>query len=195
MKLWGKRTLMERITREREQYQSFLRDRVRTLGSSQPRLAAEVMILPNNQPLPKPFGLIRVDIIYGPSEAPRIERVVSAGAVSIRGERHTLDCGINISAGPVSWESICFAFHSQSFQIDLLSDWLNEWIDIEEVKEHDADGLSGVVHSCTGVATDSFYWQLLTDFGSAPIAAFHELVALLARNGVRDCSLSVPDDV
>jgi hypothetical protein len=106
-----------------------------------------------------------------------------------------LDCGINISAGPVSWESTSFAFHSETFQMNLLSDWLNEWIDIEEVKEQDADGLAGVVHSCTGIAGDSFHWQLLTDFGSAPIAAFDDLVTLLARNGVRDCSLSVPDDV
>jgi hypothetical protein len=192
VKFWGKRTLMERITREREQYQSFLRDRVRTLGASQPRLAAEVMILPNNQPLPKPFGLIRVDIIYGPSEAPRIERVVSAGAVSIRGERHTLDCGIDISGESLSWESTCFAFHSPTFQLGLLTDWLNKWIDTEGIKERDACGLSGVVHSCTGSASDS-QWELVTDFGSAPMAAFEEFVAELARHGVRDCSLSMPE--
>ena len=187
--------LIERVTQQRDQYQLLLRNRVRALRSSQSRFATELLIEPNNLQSSRPFSLIRVDAIYGPSEAPTIERIVSGRAVPTAVQRHTLDCGINISAGPVSWESICFAFHSQSFQIDLLSDWLNEWIDIEEVKEHDADGLSGVVHSCTGVATDSFYWQLLTDFGSAPIAAFHELVALLARNGVRDCSLSVPDDV
>jgi hypothetical protein len=186
--------LVERITQQREQYQSLLRNRVRALRLSQARFATELLIEPNNHQSPRPFSLIRVDAIYGPTEAPTIERIVSERAVPTEVLRYTMDCGINISAGPVSWESNCFEFRSSAFQMNLLSDWLNDWIDLEEVKEQDADGLSGVVHSCTGIAGESFHWQLLTDFGSAPIAAFEELVALLAGIGIRDCSLSVPDD-
>jgi hypothetical protein len=186
--------LLERVIQQRNEYQLLLRNRVRALRSSQSRFASELLIEPNNHQSSRPFSLIRVDAIYGPIEAPTMERIVSERAVPTELQRYTLDCGICVSGGPISWESSCFAFQSPDFHLNLLSSWLNEWIDLEEVKEQDGDGLSGVVHSCTGIEGDSFHWQLLTDFGSAPMAAFDELLALLARNGVRDCTLSVPDD-
>jgi hypothetical protein len=186
--------LTERIVNEREQYVSDLRTHVCALRESEQRFAAELLIQPNGPENAPPFTLVRVDVIYGPASEPKIERLVSRSAAPIVVDTHKHSSGVEVTAGPLSWENTCFSFHCPGFHREALRSWLTNWLDVEEIRTEDEFGLSGVIHSMDATADSSGNWRVVIDFGSAPVAAFDELLSILSNHQIRHCTLTVPDE-
>ncbi len=66
--------------------------------------------------------------------------------------------------------------------------WFLQWFDSDDVKEPDAEGLSGVVHFISDPETLNDGFRLFVDLGSAPLDALGDLLNRLAELGVARCS-------
>jgi hypothetical protein len=184
--------LTKQIANEREQYVSDLREHVRALRESEDRFAAELLIQPNGMERSPPFTFIRVDVIYGSEDKPHIERLAGRTPDPAVVNTYEHSSGIKVTAGPISWESACFSFHSSEFQREALRLWLTHWLDSEDTRTEDEFGLSGVVHSMDATVDHSGNWEVIVDFGSAPVAAFDEFLATLSKHQIHHCTLTVP---
>jgi hypothetical protein len=175
----------------RERYVSFFRQTITQLGSA-PNLAVELLVKPNGRDTPPPFCLMRIDAIYGSKENPEIQRI----ADHVDGqdqESFRLAGGLEILQNAFSWEALALDFSSAAFGVGRLRNWLDRWLDPDEIREPDTWGLSGVLHDVAWSCTENHSWQLHLDFGSAPIAALEELLTLLSDAGVKRITLSRHD--
>lgn len=59
--------------------------------------------------------------------------------------------------------------------------WYEHWIDSEDERVDASADFRGVIHSASMSTSDHGSWSLEIDFGSAPTAAFMELVQLIGR--------------
>lgn len=186
---------LEIVNNARESYIKFLREEIEHLRREKKIYWAEILIQPDESVNPPPFCLIRADIMSGPASAPQIIRVADGYPSSVPVNRYKTSSGIEVKAGPISWESCSISFLAPGFRLELLEPWLVTWLDTNELKKEDEYGLSGVAHSIAWSSDDRGNWELIVDFGSAPTKAFDELLQMLASQGIRKCTLAVgPDD-
>jgi hypothetical protein len=80
---------------------------------------------------------------------------------------------------PVAWNGIEFRCLPGSFDEDALDLWGTRWITDESPPLGPQDGLTGIIHSVTEPAIRKSRIEFSVDFGSAPVAAFDQLVNLL----------------
>lgn len=182
--------LCEVVAAERAQYLQDLRERVATLRKSEKHVASELLVQPNGTCKAPPFSVIRVDVIRGPVEKPRIERVVARQTSRAVAGSTEHKSGIVVLLETAVWEDACFSFYCPQFETARLCAWYSNWLDIDETKTEDSFGLSGVVHSLDWTSDGAGNWQIDVDFGSAPLDAFEELLIELAGQGVRQCHLT-----
>ncbi len=57
--------------------------------------------------------------------------------------------------------------------------WATHWIDVEDLRPHDADGLLGVIHNITPPSYPGGKLTYVVDFGTAPVQAVLELIQVL----------------
>ncbi|MEZ5308251.1 MAG: hypothetical protein R2684_13990 [Pyrinomonadaceae bacterium] len=149
----------------RDRYISVLRS---TIANQHPQFAAELLVKPNGRTNGEPFCLARIDIIAGepPNHSILECRDIPKDVSSID---YTGPHGIQIRQQSFSWNSLLFRFKSQTFDVELLKDWFEKWIDLNETNAPDEQGLHGVIHDLSWSKVNSDNWELLIDFGSAPL--------------------------
>lgn len=81
---------------------------------------------------------------------------------------------------PISWNGIEFRCVPDRFQEEALASWGTRWISDESPPLGPQDNLTGIIHSVTEPAMRGSHVEFSVDFGSAPVAAFNELIALLS---------------
>ena len=89
--------------------------------------------------------------------------------------------GLPIDA-PIAWNGIEFRCVPEHFPEEALVLWGSRWITDESPPLGPQDNLTGIIHSVTEPSLRHSYVEFSVDFGSAPVAAFDELVALLGGN-------------
>lgn len=156
---------------------------------SKPVLAAEVLVKPNGRDTPEPFCLARVDALTGDLASPRVLRFAESRARPV-GVAHRIHGDLLVLVESCSWESLTVAFEHAGFDVGMLADWYERWLDVRELRQADADGLSGVVHALAWSSGSGGKWRLSVDLGSAEVGALTELLGVLEHAGVRHCSLA-----
>jgi hypothetical protein len=89
--------------------------------------------------------------------------------------------GLPVDA-PIAWNGIEFRCVPDRFPEDALVSWGRRWITDESPPLGPQDDLTGIIHSVTEPSLSHSQIEFSVDFGSAPVAAFDELVALLGSN-------------
>jgi hypothetical protein len=184
-------TFFEQAARLRHRYLSFYRRSIEEL-KTEPSFAVELLVRPNGRTTPAPFCLTRIDIISGESAAPQITRIADSLEETSSNADFQLPSGLQLQQHAFSWEALRLRFSDPRFKIESLQGWLTGWLDVEEVREPDSSGLSGVVHDLAWT-TNQGTWQLHVDLGSASIDALEELLSCIAAAGVTSVELSRHD--
>lgn len=83
---------------------------------------------------------------------------------------------------PIAWNGIEFRCAPEHFPEEALVSWGNRWITDESPPLGPQNDLTGIIHSVTEPSLTHSHIEFSVDFGSAPVAAFDELVALLGSN-------------
>ena len=89
--------------------------------------------------------------------------------------------GLPIDA-PIVWNGIEFRCVPEHFPEEALVSWGSRWITDESPPLGPQDNLTGIIHSVTEPSSSHSHVEFSVDFGSAPVVAFDELVALLGSN-------------
>ncbi len=89
--------------------------------------------------------------------------------------------GLPIDA-PIVWNGIEFRCVPEHFPEEALVSWGSRWITDESPPLGPQGNLTGIIHSVTEPSSSHSHVEFSVDFGSAPVAAFDELVALLGSN-------------
>ena len=89
--------------------------------------------------------------------------------------------GLPVDA-PIAWNGIEFRCVPEHFPEEALVLWGSRWIADESPPLGPQDNLTGIIHSVTEPSLCHSQLEFSVDFGSAPVAAFDELVALLGGN-------------
>lgn len=89
--------------------------------------------------------------------------------------------GVPIGA-PIVWNGIEFRCIPEHFPEEALVAWGSRWITDESPPFGPQDNLTGIIHSVTEPSLSNSRVEFSVDFGSAPVVAFDELVALLGGN-------------
>lgn len=104
---------------------------------------------------------------------------------------------LQVRLEPLRWYQVEFSAAGATLDVELLSRWTAEWLDVEDVRSRAPDGsaLSGVIHSVSVPLESEGRWQFRVDFGSAEPRAFWELLDLLAKQGFRQVRVGEPADL
>jgi hypothetical protein len=94
--------------------------------------------------------------------------------------------GIEVQACTLVWNGIDFRTDADLSDTTPLIAWYLKWMDQEEKRPEDENGLHGVVHSTLAPDRgEDGDWIVPVDFGSAPIEAFSELIAVFRQCGAK----------
>ena len=99
---------------------------------------------------------------------------------------------IRIEVLPLTWNGVELTVRGIELNSVDLADWFEKWIDESELRECDGDGLTGVIHSMSIPTHGSDGSTVGIDFGSAPMVALEEFIALLAGLGCKELKLRTP---
>ena len=80
---------------------------------------------------------------------------------------------------PIAWNAVEFRCAPQHFPDEELVAWGTRWISDECPPLGPQDNLTGIIHSVTEPTRAGPHVEFSVDFGSAPMVAFNELIALL----------------
>ena len=94
---------------------------------------------------------------------------------------------------PFLWEACRVWLRHKDPDWTALHGWFAQWVDLEGKREPDEDGLSGVVHFCSEPLAEGGGYLIEIDFGSAPLAAFTELLGVIAEMGATEVRVGQSD--
>jgi len=164
------------IEQARSHYLTRLRSVLSSLSSEGRSVFAEICI-----ELPRPEARRRIYRLY----------VVDVLERRPNGENHVVEVNISPSTmrvrdlpidAPIAWNGIEFRCASENFPEEALASWGSRWITDESPPLGPQDGFTGIIHSVTEPCLRDRQVEFSVDFGSAPIAAFDELITLLGAN-------------
>lgn len=86
---------------------------------------------------------------------------------------------------PFCWKAFEVAFDAEDDpdRLQLVRHWYLEWFQARRLE--DAEDIAGAVHSLDGPEFNGKAWSIRIDMGSAPIAAFADLMDVLVASGAR----------
>ncbi|MFD1342322.1 hypothetical protein [Litorisediminicola beolgyonensis] len=136
-----------------------------------------------------PFhGRVVVDLIGRSAGGDRAIAVLPPEAASV-GPGAVEYAGLDVSVEALSWGAVRFEVAPTPVEIAGLGAWFDDWIDLEGGHQTEGALLSGVIHSVNVTSRG-----IEVDFGSAPVAAATELLALLSQSGVETVTIAGPKE-
>lgn len=106
---------------------------------------------------------------------------ITVGEREVSGWQTSFPAGVSIDA-PIVWYGIEFEVSGGSPDEKALLDWATRWLDISDGRYDKSAEFQAVVHSVTPPTIKDTGFSVSVDFGSAPTAAFDELLQMLARD-------------
>ena len=161
------------IEQTRSHYLKQLNSTLASLSSEGRSVYAEICVeLPRPDASRQLYRLYVVDILerLPDGETAVIETNVEPRSVQIS--------GLPFDA-PIAWNGIDFRCAPDHFPEDALALWGDRWISDESPPLGPQDNLTGIIHSVTEPSLHGSHVEFSVDFGSAPVAAFDEIVAIL----------------
>ncbi len=158
-------------------------------------MAAEVLVRVNNPAAPEPqvpelYRMLRLDLLQMVDGKPQPGQVEFGQVAAFAPVALIAAGGAAVTVSPARWDDCLVRFSHASPPWPQIEAWLARWLDREEQRPKDADGLSGVVHSMSEPRTQGSRHYLFVDFGSAGPEALVELLELLAGSGATRVGVS-----
>jgi len=143
--------------------------------------ASELLLEIKNEEPEELFRLYRYDLVYTINDEHNIAEFNTDGFL-----KHD---EISYSAGhktlyilPIAWNGIEIWVDMFS-QFDSLKNWVNKWIDLNDINEPDENGFLGVIHNITKPTKDKKdNITFSVDLGTAPIESAIELINILLED-------------
>ena len=163
------------IENARSHYLKQLNATLSLLSSQGRRVHAEICLeLERPEARSRLYRLYVADIVEQlPGETKIID--INVGPVTVHIPHMPIDA-------PIVWNGIEFRCIPEHFPEEALVEWGNRWIADESPPLGPQDNLTGIIHSVTEPSLKDSHIEFSVDFGSAPVAAFCELVELLGGN-------------
>jgi hypothetical protein len=183
--------LTQAVATAQREYRTYYETCIEAFRKEKRAFKPELLILVNGPAdVPKKYRLWRCDGIWkkdGRSQPGQFElgRLSAGEAIT---ERH--GSGVSVTLHPIVWHRCEFYFVADVFAWDSLDLWQTKWIDEFNTNQPDAFGLAGVIHWLSKPNSAGNRHTFLVDFGSAPTAALHELLAVLAAAGVGELTIA-----
>jgi hypothetical protein len=86
---------------------------------------------------------------------------------------------LTVEVRPFVWHECIVQVYCERYDRKALEGWITHWLDVEDTKERDEDGLKQVIHYITPPTYPMGKLAFLVDFGTAPVQAVLELVRVL----------------
>jgi len=129
-----------------------------------------------------PYRLYRANMASNSAEGLKIQEVnLSTHLAFPPAEADGLE-GAHIVLNPIAWNGVEFRV-APSLDRTALETWALQWLDVNDDRERNADGLQGVIHSVTEPEAQDAFVEFSVDFGSAPAEAFEQLIRTLWTTG------------
>lgn len=146
--------------------------------------APEVTFKLNRPDTPIQFQFYRVDLASGAVSPPNLTEVNLGRPLKFKPQLFRMPSGLSLTMHPFVWSGIDFITAPFPADSPELASWCLSWLDPDDKRPRDSEGFSGVIHVVTMPTRRGDQWMFSVDFGTAPIAAFEELLAVLHRLGV-----------
>lgn len=130
------------------------------------------------------FRLWRVDIASNVGGETKVQEVNPSTHLNFPPQSLVPLPGLALTLNPIAWNGVDFRIHTISTW-DGLEAWTLRWLDVDDSHPQDENGFQGVIHSVTMPKASNGSTSFSVDFGSAPVAAFVELLQLLVNLGAK----------
>lgn len=135
------------------------------------------------------FRLYRADIVHITGDEPKIIEI------SLREPRpHAVWEGhvgeAEVEVHPFEWHACIIEALTDRFDRAAVLAWGTHWIDEEDLREKDAQGLQGVIHNISPPSYPLGKLTMKVDFGSAPVQAAIELIKVLSM-GAKNAKITL----
>lgn len=92
--------------------------------------------------------------------------------------------GVTIDA-PIVWNGVEFRVTAKELPAQAIIDWATKWIDVSDSRYVESERFQEVAHNVTPPKLTADGYHISVDFGTAPVIAFEELLAILASGSSR----------
>jgi hypothetical protein len=130
------------------------------------------------------FRLFRIDMASNVGGQSKMQDVNPSTHLNFPPQSFAPFPGLALTLNPIAWNGVDFTIHAIS-NWDGLEEWTLRWLDVDDSHPQDENGLQGVIHSVTTPEVSDGSTAFSVDFGSAPVAAFEELLQLLVNLGAK----------
>jgi hypothetical protein len=86
---------------------------------------------------------------------------------------------VTVEVHPFIWNACVVEVLTDRIDRGAVIAWGTHWIDVEDVKSKDADGMQGVIHNISPASYPQGKLTYWVDFGTAPVQAMLELIKVL----------------
>ena len=181
--------LLETINVERQRYVDFFVEEIALLKKGEDTFATELPIQTNDETIPYPFNIVRVDFI---TKDENDEHSISDLRLDKNLNYRTLELNfdnLKLFVNPFCWNSC--EVQVDKIDIAVLKDWLNKWLKIDD--EIGDEELSIAVHSCTEPEINGDGLAFIIDFGTATEIALTEFLEVLKDSGTRKITIQTTE--
>lgn len=140
---------------------------------------------------PLPFRLYRVDMASNVNGESHLQEVNPSTHLGFEPFSAEGGGGLVVEAHPMNWNDV-EVFANALPNASAIEEWVLKWLDVEDKRATDEDGLQGVIHSVTKQDSEVGSFRVVVDWGSAPLAALEELLQVLRSGGATMVRLSTP---
>jgi hypothetical protein len=137
------------------------------------------------------YRSLRVDALYRENGEPRVTGFDPGSQFEVICPRFSVG-GLAISVHSFRWDGCKLSFLTPSFNDQLMQEWTLKWRG-DALGDTESGASSGHVHGVTRQEGFASFSEYHIDLGTAPIAAFEELIGLLAAQGVKDVDIDAVD--
>ncbi len=179
----------EVFKRERTDYFQALESCLADIRKSHPNAVSEVLVELNTPEIPRPYRLMRPDILYKQGAEPKILRVEKAEVLSFEPLDISLACGVPMKMHPFQWDKLELRLHGDVNDWLPFEEWVCKWLDVEDVKSSPDMDFAGLIHQVSQPVKDDGVWTLCIDMGSADLEALNELLGVLGTLAVQQVEM------
>ncbi len=175
--------LLAIVDRVRDHYITGYLESLASFRASHSPAAPEVMFeIPRETGYP--FRLYRADMASNSSEGLKVEEVNLLTHLRFSCVLSDGPDNAKLSLHPIAWNGVDFRVAPILDRAELEA-WALKWLDVNDERDQDENGLQGVIHSVTEPKANGQLMEFSVDFGSAPVEAFEALVATLWSTGAK----------
>ena len=177
-------TLSDIVNQEQTEYFQSLVSCLKESRKQGYEVVSELLIELNTPQIPTPYRLYRADLVYKQNGEVKILEVAKDTFGSF--DSHPIIISPNIPGmlHPFRWNGLEWKISGDIQNWNLLEQWVNEWMDLDDVREASDNDFSGLVHNVTEPVFENGFWTFSIDMGSAGIDALNSLFGIFEALGV-----------